>query len=169
LAGIQIVASVVVALVAGIVISKTPWGKSIEREHQATPASQVATVELVKPPTVERLWAAFKFGGYLAKRILPYFILGLVAVSYVETYLPEDLVGNYLTGVSGVLIASVIGGPLYTPTLVEIVLGRGLWDLGMSKGALLAWLMGQPYDVANALAVSRIVRWKVVLNYMVIA
>jgi len=169
LAGIRIVASVVVALVAGIVISKTPWGKSIEREHQATAKSRVATVELVKPPTDERLWAAFKFGGYLAKRILPYFILGLVAVSYVEAYLPEDLVGNYLTGVSGVLIASVIGGPLYTPTLVEIVLGRGLWDLGMSKGALLAWLMGQPYDVANALAVSRIVRWEVVLNYMVIA
>jgi uncharacterized membrane protein YraQ (UPF0718 family) len=58
---------------------------------------------------------------------------------------------------------------IYTPTLVEIVIGRGLWNLGMSKGALLSWLMGQPYDVANALAVSRIARWKVVLNYMVIA
>mgnify|MGYP005844367503 CR=1 FL=1 len=97
------------------------------------------------------------------------FLLGLVAVSYVVAYLPEDIVGTYLTGVTGVLIASVIGGPLYTPTLVEIVLGKGMFDLGMSKGALLAWLMGQPYDVANALAVSRIVRWKVVLTYMVIA
>lgn len=29
--------------------------------------------------------------------------------------------------------------------------------------------MGQPYDVASALAVSRIARWKVVLNYMVMA
>ncbi|MEM2130403.1 MAG: permease, partial [Candidatus Bathyarchaeia archaeon] len=67
------------------------------------------------------------------------------------------------------LLASVIGGPLYTPTLVEIVLGRGMWQLGMSKGALLSWLMGQPYDVANALAVSKIVKWKVVLTYMVIA
>jgi len=76
---------------------------------------------------------------------------------------------DYLTGVGGVLIASVIGGPLYTPTLVEIVIGRSLWNLGMSKGALLAWLMGQPYDVANALAVSRIARWKVVLTYMFIA
>ena len=66
-------------------------------------------------------------------------------------------------------MASVLGGPLYTPTLVEIVIGRGLWNLGMSKGALLSWLMGQPYDVANALAVSRIARWKVVLNYVVIA
>jgi len=37
----------------------------------------------------------------------------------------------------------------------EIVLGKGMFDLGMSKGALLSWLMGQLYDVANALAVSR--------------
>jgi hypothetical protein len=169
LAGVRIVASVAVALAAGLVISKTPWGRMIEKEHQFTASNRTATMELVKQPTDERLWAALKFGGHLGKQILPYFIIGLVAVSYVEAYLPEDLVGAYLTGVTGVLVASVIGGPLYTPTLVEIVLGRGLWDLGMSKGALLAWLMGQPYDVANALAVSRIARWKVVLNYMVIA
>jgi uncharacterized membrane protein YraQ (UPF0718 family) len=169
LAGVRVIASVAVALVAGIVISKTPWGKAIEREHQVSSSNRKAAVELFKPPLDERLWAALKFGGYLAKRILPYFIVGLVVVSYVEAYLPEDLVGNYLTGVGGVLIASFIGGPLYTPTLVEIVLGRGLWDLGMSEGALLAWLMGQPYDIANAIAVSRIARWKVVLTYMAIA
>lgn len=84
-------------------------------------------------------------------------------------YLLEDIVGTYLTGVTGILIASVIGGPLHTPTLVEIVLGKGMLDLGMSKGVLLSWLVGQPYDVANALSVSRIVHWKVVLTYMVIA
>ena len=60
-------------------------------------------------------------------------------------------------------------GPLYTPTLVEVVLGRSLLELGMSKGALLSWLMGQPYDVPNMIAVSRIVRWKVVLTYALIA
>jgi len=105
----------------------------------------------------------------LAKQILPFFILGLIVVSYVEAFLPEDIVGTYLTGVTGILIASVLGGPLYTPTLVEVVLGKAMWDLGISKGALLSWLMGQPYDVANALAVSRIAKWKVVLTYMLIA
>jgi len=169
LAGVRIIASVVVALTAGIIISKTPWGKTIEKEHQLNSSSSTSRVEIVKPPLDERLWSALKFGGYIAKQILPFFLLGLVAVSYVEAYLPEDIVGTYLTGVTGVLIASVIGGPLYTPTLVEIVLGKGMWDMGISKGALLSWLMGQPYDVANALAVSRIVRWKVVLTYMLIA
>jgi uncharacterized membrane protein YraQ (UPF0718 family) len=168
-AGVRIIASVVVALAAGIIISKTPWGKAVEKEHQVNSSSSASRVEVVKPPLDERLWSALKFGGYLAKQILPFFLLGLVAVSYVEAFLPEDIVGAYLTGIGGILLASVIGGPLYTPTLVEIVLGKGMFDLGMSKGALLSWLMGQPYDVANALAVSRITRWKVVLTYMVIA
>lgn len=169
LAGVRIVASLFVALAAGFVISKTPWGRAVEKEHQVDGSSLTAKVEIIKPPLDERLWAALKFGGYIAKQILPFFLLGLVAVSYVEAFLPEDIVGTYLTGVGGVLIASVLGGPLYTPTLVEIVLGQGMWKLGMSKGALLSWLMGQPYDVANALAVSRIARWKVVLTYVVIA
>jgi uncharacterized membrane protein YraQ (UPF0718 family) len=169
LAGVRIIVSLVVALTAGIIVSKTPWGKAIEKEHQQSSLSTKAAIEIVKPPLDERLWASLKFAGYIAKKILPFFLLGLVAVSYVVAYLPEDIVGTYLTGVTGVLIASVIGGPLYTPTLVEIVLGKGMFDLGMSKGALLSWLMGQPYDVANALAVSRIVRWKVVLTYMFIA
>jgi len=169
LAGVRIIVSVLVALAAGIVISKTPWGKAIEKEHQVNSSSSISKIEIVKPPFDERLWSALKFGGYIAKQILPFFLLGLVAVSYVEAFLPEDIVGTYLTGIGGILLASVIGGPLYTPTLVEIVLGKGMFDLGMSKGALLSWLMGQPYDVANALAVSRIVRWKVVLTYMIIA
>ncbi|MEM3018252.1 MAG: permease, partial [Candidatus Bathyarchaeia archaeon] len=138
LAGVRILVSIVVAVTAGIMISKTPWGKQVESEHQASAPNARTTVELLKPPLDERLWAALKFGGYLGKRILPFFILGLVSVSYLQAYLPEDIVGDYLTGIQGVLIASVIGGPLYTPTLVEIVIGRGLWNLGMSKGALLS-------------------------------
>jgi uncharacterized membrane protein YraQ (UPF0718 family) len=169
-AGVRIIASATVALATGVIISKTPWGKAIEKEHQIVNVySASAKVEIVKPPLDERLWASLKFAGYLAKQILLFFILGLIAVSYVEAFLPEDIVGTYLTGVTGVLIASVLGGPLYTPTLVEVVLGKAMWDLGMSKGALLSWLMGQPYDVANALAVSRIAKWKVVLTYMFMA
>ena len=168
LTGVRIVASLVVALAAGIVVSKTPWGKAIEKEHQLNSSYRKATIEIVKPPLDERLWASLKFGGYLAKQILPWFLVGLVSVSYVEAYLPEDIVRTYLTGIGGVLLASVIGGPIYTPTLVEIVLGKGFWDMGMSKGALLTWLMGQPIDVANGLAVSRITRWKVVITYFFI-
>ncbi len=169
LAGVRIVASLTTAIIAGLIISKTRWGKSVEKEHQLTNPNPQSTIKIIKPPLDERLWGALKFGGYLAKRVLPYFFLGLVVVSYVEAYLAEEVVATYLTGIGGILLASVIGGPLYTPTLVEIVLGRGLMDLGMSKAAMLSWLMGQPYDIPNMVATSRIVRWKVVLTYALIA
>ena len=168
---VRIIVSLATAVLAGVTISKTSWGKAIEKEHQTSTADTMAQqrVELVKIPLDEKLVSALKFGGFLAKQILPYFILGLVVVSYVEAFLPQELVGGYLTGVTGVLLASIVGGPLYTPTLVEIVLGRSLLQLGMSKATLLSWLMGQPYDIPNMVAVSRIVRWKVVLTYALIA
>ncbi len=169
IAGIRIIASLVTAVAAGVIISKTPWGKRIEAEHRLNSGTITANLENVKPPLDERLTSALKFGGFLGKQILPFFFFGLVVVSYLEAFLPEEIVAIYLTGVGGVLLASVIGGPLYTPTLVEIVLGRGLMNLGMSSAALLSWLMGQPYDIPNMIATSRVVKWKVVLNYALIA
>ena len=168
---VRIIVSLITAVLAGVIISKTSWGKAIEKEHQIS-QSDVGTqkaVELAKLSLDEKLISALKFGGYLAKQILPYFILGLIVVSYVTAYTPQEIVEGYLTGITGILLASVIGGPLYTPTLVEIVLGRSLLQLGMSNAALLSWLMGQPYDIANMMAVSKIVRWKIVLTYALIA
>ncbi len=171
IAGVRILVSFMTAVLAGVIISKIPLGKAIEKEHQISQNSGIVkqTVEIVKPPLDERLISALKFGGFLGKQILPFFILGLVVVSYVTAYTPTNIVEGYLTGVRGVLVASVIGGPLYTPTLVEIALGRELLAKGMSTAALLSWLMGQPYDIPNMIAVSRIVKWKVVLTYAFIA
>jgi len=152
-----------------LIVSKTRWGKEVERKHEITKQTATQAVAVVKPPLDERLLSALKFGGYLAKQILPYFILGLIMVSYVEAYAPEELVRGFLTGLTGILLASVIGGPLYTPMLVEIVLGRSLLELGMSKAALLSWLMGQPYNIPNMVAISRVVNWKIVILYALIA
>jgi uncharacterized membrane protein YraQ (UPF0718 family) len=171
IAGVRIISSLVTAVIAGVIISRTSWGKSIEEEIKIKTHSNLTkqTINLIKLPLDERLLSALKFGAYLAKQILPYFIGGLIIVAYVTAYTPTNIVEGYLTGAIGVLLASIIGGPLYTPTLVEIVLGRSLIQLGMSKAALLSWLMGQPYDIPNMIAISRIVRWKVVLLYAVIA
>jgi len=165
---IRIFTSLATALVAGVVISRTPWGKKIENEYKVDNLGH-ASVDVVKISFDDKLVNALKFAWYLGKRILPFFFAGLIAVSYVEAFLPEHIVGSYLTGVQGVLLASVIGGPLYTPTLVEIVLGRSLLNLGMSNAALLSWLMGQPYDIPNMIAASRIIRWKSVLTYALVA
>ncbi|MFH1978351.1 MAG: permease [Candidatus Aenigmatarchaeota archaeon] len=166
---IRIIVSAITAIIAGVFIAKTPWGKSIEKRFKLKESRKSDNIQISNPPLDDRLWSSITFGGFLAKKIIPYFVVGLVAVSYVEAYLPQDLVTTYLTGILGIILASLIGGPLYTPTLVEIALGKTLLTLGMSKAALLSWLMGQPYDIPNMVAVSRIVKWKVVINYALIA
>ena len=164
----DIIAAGVSAVVIGYVVSKTPWAKKFEEKFRKN-QMQTASVDLVKEPLDERLWSGLKFGGYLAKRIIPAFAVGLVVVSYVQAFFPAELVQTYLTGPTGVLYSAILAGPLYTPTLIEVALGRALVGLGMAPAATLAWLMGQPYDIPNMLSTSRIVGWKIVITYGVLA
>ncbi len=164
----RIVASGITALFAGFVVARTPWGMAIESENQIQ-VSQTGSIDLEKLPLDKRLENAFRFSIHLMKQILPFFVVGLIVVSYVEAFMPTEIVSLYLTGVVGVFFASVLGGPLYTPTLIEIALARTFLNLGMTQGPLMAWLMGQPYDIPNMVAASRVVKWKTVATYAAIA
>ncbi len=156
------------AMAIGYIVSRTTWGREFEERFTSNINTQ-ASVDLIKEPLDERLWNALKFGGYLAKQILPTFLVGLMMVSYFQAYFPEDLVKTWLSGPKGVVVAALLGGPLYTPTLIEVVLGKALMDLGMTPAATVAWLMGQPYDIPNSLTASRVVGWRIVATYGLLA
>jgi uncharacterized membrane protein YraQ (UPF0718 family) len=164
----DMIAAGISAVIIGFLVSRTPWGKKFEVQFK-NDLSPSGARDLLKEPIDEKLWNALKFGGYMAKRIIPAFLIGLVAVSYFQAFFPSEIVKTYLTGVIGVVFAALLGGPLYTPTLIEVALGKALIDLGMSPAATLAWLMGQPYDIPNSLSTSRIVGWKIVVSYGILA
>ena len=168
IAAADMVAAGISAVTIGFLVAKSPWGRKFEQQFK-TDRPQPSRMELIQQPLDERLWNALKFGGFLAKRIIPPFLVGLVAVSYFQAFFPSDLVRTYLTGAFGVVVAALLGGPLYTPTLIEVALGKALVDLGMSPGATVAWLMGQPYDIPNSLSTYRITGWKIVVAYGVLA
>jgi uncharacterized membrane protein YraQ (UPF0718 family) len=164
----DIIAGATSAILIGYTVSKTPWGREFEKKFGAS-TQTVSDIDLIKEPFDDRLWNAFRFGGQMAKQILPSFIIGLIIVSYFQAFFPENIVRDLMTGPRGVLVAALLGGPLYTPTLIEVVLGRALMDLGMSPAATVAWLMGQPYDIPNSLSASKVVGWKIVVTYGVLA
>ena len=164
----DVVAGAASAIFIGYVVSRTPWGKKFEEEFGVSSKGFMES-DLYRESFDDRLWNAFKFGGQMAKQILPSFIIGLVIVSYFQAFFPADIVRKLLTGPRGVIVAALLGGPLYTPTLIEVVLGRALMDLGMSPAATVAWLMGQPYDIPNSLSAFKVVGWKIVLTYGVLA
>jgi uncharacterized membrane protein YraQ (UPF0718 family) len=80
----------------------------------------------------------------LLVRAAPYLLIRVSTVSYIEAYLPPELVANCFTSVRGVVLGAVIGVTMYTPTLVEVFFINAVVKLGMSAGAALAFLSGAP-------------------------
>ncbi len=165
----RLVSAIVIAIAIGYIISRTSIARRIEEAYRKR--RMVTTrVEEEKPPIYERIWSSFKLSGFLAKTILPYVILGVGIVSYIQAYLPPQMVSTYLRGVTGILLGAIIGVPMYTPTLVEVILVDALKHLGMSPSAALAFLIGGPMtSIPSMMGVSRIVGWRIVLMYAILA
>jgi hypothetical protein len=163
----RLVLSLAGAIAIGYLVSRTRWGKEQEMKYAGITA---VSVEEVKVTFSEKSLNAMKEAGILARLVLPYLGAGILVVSFTERYLPTELVVNYLSGTSGVALGAVIGVPTYTPTLVEVFLVRGLIAKGMSAAAALAFLIGAPMaSIPSMLGVSRIIGWKVVVNYAALA
>lgn len=156
------------AILVGYILDKTPWGKKEEEKYGKIKAAKAT--EEIREDFYKKSENSLREAWGLASKALPYLLLGVAAVSYVEAYLPKEVVGAYLTGIHGVILSAVIGVPMYTPTLVEVFLVKALINLGMSPGAAIAFLIGAPMaSIPSMLGVSRIINWRCVLNYAILA
>lgn len=84
-------------------------------------------------------------------------------------YLPTDAVAGYLggNGPSAVLIATLVGIPVYTSNITALPLISSLLSLGMSQGAALAFLIAGPTTTLPAMvAVWGIAKPKIFLLYL---
>jgi hypothetical protein len=118
----------------------------------------------------DKSWKALNEAFFLVKSVLPLLLAGVAVVSYIEAFMPYGVVSTHLTGVKGVVLGAVIGVPFYTPTLVEVFLIKSLLALGMSAPAALAFLIGGPMaSIPSMLGVSRLIGWRTVLSYALLA
>ena len=103
----------------------------------------------------------------LIKRILPLVFLGIFIIGIVKIFLTSQLISRYFgQGFWQIVLASIVGVVMYTPTLVEIPFVRELIILGMGTGPALAFLLtGPALSLPSMLGVSRVIKWKMVLNY----
>lgn len=159
--------SLIAAVICGILFDKTKIARELEEKIAPTQVGRAKRMQL-KLPLNDRLKNMFRFSFQLFKKIFPLLLLGLFIVSYIAAFLPDEWIELYFTGLIGVIIAAVLGGPLYTPTLVEIILTQELLNKGMSRDVALSFMMGQPYDIVSMVPNSKYFKWKGVLLYTVI-
>ncbi|MHA1340038.1 MAG: permease [Promethearchaeota archaeon] len=161
--------SFIAAVLSGYLFDRLKVAKKLSTKYDMQLQAEIQSKRInIKKTIHHRVKAAYEFSWTIVKQIVPLLLLGLAIVSYLAAYLPEEWVSLYFTGFAGIVIAALLGGPLYTPTLVEIVLTKALLAKGMTGPVALSFLMGQPYDVVSMVPNSRYFTWKGVLLYFIV-
>ncbi|WP_196597788.1 permease [Aliivibrio fischeri] len=138
------------AVLGGFLISKSPWRNEIKRGGELEDTNTKGCSGN-KPNTCgsaqsskSRMRNAMNGALSLFKRIIPYVLLGAAISGFSAAYLPADLVEKYVggDGFQSIVIASLIGIPLYLRIEMAIPLLNVLIAKGMGLGAALALIIG---------------------------
>ena len=161
----RIVLALSAAIITGLIIEKI-WGKeevaqlsTLKIEYQEKPLD-------LKKDLIEWLKNVLDF----VKKILPLVLIGIFIIGMVKIILKPEIISHYLgQGLWQIALASIMGVVMYTPTLVEIPFVKELLGLGMGTGPALAFLLtGPALSLPSMLGVSKVIKWKIVLNYALI-
>ncbi|MHA1822213.1 MAG: permease [Promethearchaeota archaeon] len=163
----RLVFSFLAAVLSGWIFDHLKMSKELGLKYKKMTAGSLNQMKIER--TIhDKIGDAYNFSWKLAKQIIPLLTAGLVIVSYLAAYMPDEWVTLYFTGITGIVIAALLGGPLYTPTLVEIVLTRALLDKGMSRATALSFMMGQPYDIVSMVPNSKYFGWRGIIIYTIV-
>jgi uncharacterized membrane protein YraQ (UPF0718 family) len=131
---------VVLAIVSGIIIGKLKMEKYVQDYVWEIKAG---AGEIVQTNFREKLIYARDYTAELLKRIWPYVIIGIALGGIVHGYIPTDFVVKYAgrNNPFAVLVAVLIGIPLYSNAAGMIPVVQALVGKGMAMGTVLAFMM----------------------------
>lgn len=141
---------------------------SCESINMSCDSASAMTMELNEQ---SRMQKAMRSALALFKRIVPYVLLGALISGLSAAYLPAELVEKYVGGdsIQAIIIAAVIGVPLYLRIEMAIPLLNVLILKGMGLGPALALIIGGTGASLPEIAlVSSVLKRKAVIAFVFI-
>jgi uncharacterized protein len=131
---------VLLAIASGIVIGRLGMAKYVQDYVWET---KVGNMEIVQTSFREKIEYARDYTADLMKKIWPYVIIGIGLGGIVHGYIPTELVVKYAgrDNPFAVLVAVLIGIPLYSNAAGMIPVVQALVGKGMAMGTVLAFMM----------------------------
>lgn len=166
------------AVIGGWLISKSPWKNEVRRGDElelatggqscnATPSNGTAS----ESTNSDKFKNVLNFALSLFKRIIPYVLLGALISGLSAAYLPSELVEKYVGGgdLQSIIIAALIGIPLYLRIEMAIPLLNILILKGMGMGPAMALIIGGTGASLPEIAlVSAVLKRKAVFAFVLI-
>lgn len=168
------------AVIGGWLISKSPWKNEVRRRDELELATNgkscssncsTDSAAILHTTNSDKFKNVLKFAVSLFKRIIPYVLLGALISGLSAAYLPAELVEKYIGGgdLSSIIIAALIGIPLYLRIEMAIPLLNVLILKGMGMGPALALIIGGTGASLPEIAlVSSVLKRKAVLAFVLI-
>lgn len=137
---IYIGTGVIVAIISGILIGKLKLEKYVE---DYVWEMKSAALEMETPTMKQRLMEAYQYVGQILRKIWPYVLIGIGIGAVMHGWAPENWLAKYAgkDNPFAVILAVVIGIPLYSNAAGTIPIVKELTRLGMPMGTALAFMM----------------------------
>lgn len=140
IAAIYVVAGVIFAVIGGTLIDKLRMEKYIENFVLATGSVDIEAPELTR---MDRLIYGKEQTIFTFKKVFLYVILGVGIGAVIHNWIPEHWVSAVLGSGNpfGVILATVIGVPMYADIFGTIPIAEALLSKGAQLGTILSFMM----------------------------
>lgn len=138
---IYVVIGLVIAVAGGMIIEKLRMEEQVEEFIRNARAVGIDSPSLTRK---ERLIYAKEQVAETFKKVVPYILLGVAIGAVIHNWIPEHVIESILGNNNpfGVILATVIGLPMYADIFGSIPIAEALFAKGAMLGTVLAFMMG---------------------------
>lgn len=173
---IRLVSAFLLAIAVGLVIGRLFRKKILTKDDLRTrevlevekdACSANGEIHLTSLTLTRKASLGFKVAGDEFIDLAKYLAIGLSVAALLEIAIPSHIVEMILGGAAGsVIIAALIGIPLYVCTCSEVPIVYALMSKGMTAGAGIAFMIGGPgVSIATMIMLSSFMRKKLIIIY----
>ena len=138
---IYVVLGLVIAVAGGMIIEKLRMEEQVEEFIRNARAVGIDSPSLTRK---ERLIYAKEQVAETFMKVVPYILLGVAIGAVIHNWIPEHVIESILGNNNpfGVILATVIGLPMYADIFGTIPIAEALFAKGAMLGTVLAFMMG---------------------------
>jgi len=137
---IYVIIGLVIAVIGGTIIQKLHMERYVENFIFTANSVDIESPDLTKK---ERLIYAKEQMLSTFKKVFPYILIGVGIGAIIHNWIPDEWVATVLGSNNpfGVVLATLIGVPIYADIFGTIPVAEALWYKGAQLGAILSFMM----------------------------
>lgn len=138
---VYVILGLVIAVIGGTLIEKLGLENQVEDYIRNANSIDLPQEEL---KTKDRIKFAWEKVVSTAKKVTPYILIGVAVGAVIHNWIPEDFIIKALGSDNpfGVVIATVVGIPMYADIFGTIPIAEALLSKGALLGVVLSFMMG---------------------------